>query len=47
MHSGAEALQRVILQPLSSKNFNFFLKMEGMWAEPVLALEFCIAQLSK
>ena len=39
IRSGAEALQRVILQPLCSKNFNFFLKMEGMWAEAGLALK--------
>ena len=38
IRSGAEALQRVILQPLCNKNFNFFLKMEGMWAEAGLAL---------
>jgi hypothetical protein len=46
IHSEAEALQLVILQPLCSKNFNFFLKMERMWAEPVLAplLHLCFRQ---
>ena len=32
----------MISQHLCSKNFNFFLKMQGMWAGPILALELCI-----